>query len=406
MVANDPFNISGHGILKMSFVGTSDDPGRHTVKIITMLTLTDFDYHLPDKNIAQVPSSTREESRLCVLKKDKTIVDSSFGSLCDFIPEGSLVVLNNTSVFSSRLSGKLVSGGKVEIFLLGRPYEHKVGDRQDTTRAVCLGRPMKKLKPGTTIQFDGNISAKIISKSEKLNTPEVTVEFQLPATSIYQWLEQNAITPLPPYIKRSENDPRALFDKDRYQTVYAKHTGSVAAPTAGLHFSDHSFSKLNEKGIDICELTLHVGAGTFMPVKTDDVSKHHMHKETFLLPLSSLKKIREAKENGRNIVVVGTTVFRALESIAERTSRDFDAAENLCETWLDTDLFVRPKTKEDLYRPWIADALLTNFHQPKSTLFMLICALIGYDQAKHYYERALREDYRFFSYGDSNLLWL
>ena len=373
-----------------------------TKEACLMLQLSDFDYHLPDELIAQNPADKRENSRLCVLQENGCIIDSSFSELADHIPKNALVILNNSKVFSSRLLGNLPSGGKAEIFLLSSPYCDK---RDNQTKAVCLGRPMKKFTPGKKILFANNLEATIEDKYETNAGPRITVAFNKSTEDLFSWFEQYAKTPLPPYIKREKNSQLEQQDKERYQTVYAKDLGSVAAPTAGLHFTDEMFAKLKNKGVTIDFVTLHVGAGTFMPVKTEDISQHDMHSEIFSISSQTLNQIKKAKTEGRKIIAVGTTALRAIESLAELSNRDFEKAQKLCNSWQETSLFIRPKDEEDRHIPWIADAIITNFHQPKSTLFMLISALIGYKKARSYYNRAVDSRYRFFSYGDSNLLW-
>lgn len=367
-----------------------------------MLQLSDFDYHLPDELIAQNPTDKRENSRLCILKPNGDITDTHFDSLAEHIPDNSLILLNNSKVFSSRLIGNLPSGGKAEIFLLSAPYK----DLKDSkTKAVCLGRPMKKFSSGKKILFRENLEVTIEDKYETSAGPRIRVSFNKTTEDLFHWFENYAKTPLPPYIKREKDNPFEQEDKDRYQTVYAKDLGSVAAPTAGLHFTDEMFNKLKAKDISIGFVTLHVGAGTFMPVKTEDISLHDMHSEIFSISSETLKMIEDAKKSGRKIIVVGTTALRAVESLGKASSRSFENSYKLCDTWQETSLFIRPEKKEDRYTPWIADGIITNFHQPKSTLFMLISSLVGYETARSYYNRAVENRYRFFSYGDSNLLW-
>lgn len=369
-----------------------------------MLKLNDFDFHLPEELIAQTPSEKREESKLCILGKDGNIIDKNFFDLPSHLPEGSLIILNNSKVFSSRLLGKLETGGRIELFLLSSPYNV---EGKNNAHAICLGRPMKKFKEGTVLYFPQDLTCKIETKYETSAGTRVKVSFNKSVQEMYDWFESYAKIPLPPYIKRSkEEDPFEELDKERYQTVYAQDKGSVAAPTAGLHFTEEILNQLSSKNIDIEYVTLHVGAGTFMPVKTEDIDEHEMHSENFFVSKSTLNKIKACKENEKDVIVVGTTAFRALESLAKLCERDFEKALAYTDSWQETSLFVRPKHQADRYTPWTADAIITNFHQPKSTLFMLISALIGYKTARSYYDRAVEKRYRFFSYGDSNLLWL
>lgn len=371
-----------------------------------MLKLSDFDYDLPENLIAQNPIKVRDTSRLCVREKSGKTVDSTFSELSHFIPENSLIVFNNTSVFSSRIIGHLETGGKVELFLLEKPHSRK--DRPDRAFCPCIGKPSKKLKPGTKVTLSDGLTADILSKTDDPIGSILEIQFHTNEENLYSWLSTYGLTPLPPYIKRNEHVKNEL-DVTRYQTVYGRHLGSVAAPTAGLHFTEKVFESLRAKKIDSAYVTLHVGAGTFMPVKSENISEHRMHTESFELTTENVEKILSAKKNGRKIIVTGTTSFRALETLAQRSlERDFglDGIMDDADKWNTTDLFIRPKTKEETYEPLMSDAIITNFHQPKSTLFMLICALIGYDSARAHYQHAVDHEYRFLSYGDSNLFWL
>ena len=368
-----------------------------------MLNLTDFDYHLPGELVAQTPLEGRDHSRLCVHKKNGMTVDACFSDLPSFLPKNSLIVVNDTKVFPSRLFGNLYSGGKVELFLLTLP---KISKNQDGCIGSCLGKPMKKLRIGTKIYFEDSLEAVVLERIETPSGPRLSVSFNCSLKDLLNWCHNNAKAPIPPYIRRKEKDPLDKIDKERYQTIYAMTQGSVAAPTAGLHFTDEIISRLKSNSIDFASITLHVGAGTFMPVKTEDITKHNMHKEIFSISDQTLKKIVTTRESGGKVLVVGTTVLRAIESLGKLADREFAQASELCDTWLETDLFVKPKSRTEIYVPWLIDGLITNFHQPKSTLFMLICSLIGFDKAHYHYERAIKEKYRFLSYGDSNLFWL
>lgn len=367
------------------------------------MTLSDFDFNLPEQLIAQYPHEQRSGSRLLVYDENKGITDSLFQNIDVFLPEGAGLVLNDTRVFPSRLIGQKKSGAKVEIFLLAMPVE-SIGSNP---KVKALAKPMRKLKEGDEIFFNDDIVAKILMLEKDLSTPEAYIEFNKPLSILTQWFEKNGYIPLPPYIKREELKAAGESDdKETYQTVYAKNIGSVAAPTAGLHFTDEVLNRLKAKKIDVLYVTHHVGAGTFLPVKDEDVNLHKMHQESFYIKKSVFDKIREKRQANQKVICVGTTSFRCLESLSILGDKNFEKMALLCDTWQDCDLFVRPQNKSDFYRPFLIDALITNFHQPKSTLFMLICALLGYEQACSIYRHAVGQEYRFFSYGDSNLYWL
>jgi S-adenosylmethionine:tRNA ribosyltransferase-isomerase len=233
------------------------------------------------------------------------------------------------------------------------------------------------------------------------------LEFERSANAVHKWIDQWGIIPLPPYIHRDQIKP-AVESPDRlsYQTVFAKDRGSVAAPTAGLHFSQQLLDQLSEKGINLRFLSLHVGAGTFLPVKSDSIENHTMHHESFMVPRQTLQDIFQAKQNGSPVIAVGTTSLRSLEDLYRKGDGDTDKILNLGNQWHETNLFLYPKHKEDRYTPWMIDGLITNFHQPKSTLFMLISLLLGLENAMNFYQFAFDKQFRLFSYGDSSLLWL
>ncbi|MBP9708054.1 MAG: tRNA preQ1(34) S-adenosylmethionine ribosyltransferase-isomerase QueA [Oligoflexales bacterium] len=365
--------------------------------------LEDFQYDLPENLIAQEPTSNRQESRLLCYQESK-ISHHVFKDLVNLLPESSLVIRNVTKVIPSRLIGKLESGGRIEIFLLHSPFDI---DHQACGRAI--GRPMKKLIRGQKIFFDHSLVAEVLERPESdVLDKGILVRFNVNQSDLLNWLEQFGVTPLPPYILRKQtSSERDEIDKKRYQTVYAQTSGSVAAPTAGLHFNDEVIVGLRSKNIEIADVILHVGAGTFMPVRHSDLNLHKMHSETYLIPKITYNKILEAKKNNRAIILVGTTTLRALESFFLLKEKDSDKnAEEFCDRWNETTLFIYPKSSQENYRPKIGDALITNFHQPASSLFMLVSALFGVEVMKNIYSTAIAEQYRFFSYGDASLLWL
>lgn len=337
------------------------------------MKVTDFNYNLPEELIAQVPIKKRDESRLMVLDKEKkTIEHKVFKDIVDYLEPGDCLVRNNTKVIPARLYGtKEQTGANIEFLLLNRIE----GDIWEV-----MVRPGKKLMPGAKVSFgDGILKAEII---EKLDGGSRKVKFEY--NGIFnEILDKIGLMPLPPYIKER------LKEKDRYQTVYAKYEGSAAAPTAGLHFTDELLEKIKEKGVDIANVTLHVGIGTFRPVKVENIEEHDMHSEHYYIKEEDCIKINNARKNGRRIIAVGTTSCRVLESIS-----DENGIVKMAEG--DTNIFIYPG-----YKFKCIDALITNFHLPESTLIMLVSALAGKDYIMSAYEEAVKERYRFFSFGDA-----
>ena len=378
------------------------------------LKLADFDYEFPPALVAQKPAEVRDESRLLVRRADGTIGHRIFKDLPRCLPEKTLLLLNDTSVLQSRLHGFLPTGARVEIFLL----EQVSGL---TWRAMA--KPLRKLRQGTMILFsgekkdtsgtNGQLVKGIVRKIEEAadgEVPCIEVEFTGDQKSerldFFSWLERVGETPLPPYIRRDNLHRRDPEDRSRYETVFAKVKGSVAAPTAGLHFTKLVLEDLAKSGIQLAPVTLHVGGGTFLPVRQEEVEKHPIHKEFFMVPLETVSAILFAKKSGVTICCVGTTSFRAIESLWKISYERGIPPEELAGQWHETSLFIHPRSVEDRFHPLVADAILTNFHQPKSTLFMLISALIGLENAKSMYASAIQQRYRLFSYGDSTLLFL
>ena len=340
------------------------------------MKVADFNYELPKELIAQVPIEKRDESRLMVLnRKDESILDTTFKNIIDYLQPGDCLVRNNTKVLPARLYGiKDSTGAHVEVLLLKT-------DEKDIWEAMV--RPGKKMMPGAKINFgDGILYGEII---EKLDNGNRKIKFSYDGI-FNEILDQIGLMPLPPYIKEK------LDQKDRYQTVYAKYDGSAAAPTAGLHFTDELFSKIREKGIEIAEVTLHVGIGTFRPVKVENIEEHDMHSEHFYITKENADKINNTRKNGGRIIAVGTTSCRVLESVA-----DENGFVKECEK--DTNIFIYPG-----YKFKCIDSLVTNFHLPESTLIMLVSAFAGKDFIMKAYKHAVEEKYRFFSFGDAMLI--
>jgi len=373
---------------------------------MTLLTKKDFQFELPEHLIAHQALVQRDSARLMVRSTSGTLSDHIVSDLADLLPSDSLLILNNTKVFPSRIVGTLESGGQVEIFLLKALPSSATSE---TSSWVALGKPIKKLKAGKAINFGHGLHATIkLQNNQDSASPTVEVAFNKSTTGVHDWLSIYGIVPLPPYIKRDVLVPAAeSVDTERYQTVYADSVGSVAAPTAGLHFTSDLITQLRNRGIEIANTCLHVGAGTFLPVKSDIISEHNMHFESYSVPASTVASMQQAIKLKRPILAVGTTSFRSLESltIMHPNFLHLDPV-TIGGTWQETDLFVFPKTRQDRYHSKIFDGIVTNFHQPESTLLMLISALVGYDEILRAYRWAIEREYRFYSYGDSSLLWL
>ena len=334
---------------------------------------SDFYYDLPEELIAQDPLEDRSSSRLLVLdKKTGETEHHVFREIVDYLDPGDCLVINDTKVIPARLIGaKEETGAKIEVLLLKRGAD----DVWET-----LVKPGRKARPGTRISFgDGIITGEVMDIVDEGNR---LIHFEYEGI-FEEILDRLGQMPLPPYITHQ------LKDKDRYNTVYAEHPGSAAAPTAGLHFTPELLEKIREKGVDIAHVTLHVGLGTFRPVKVDDVENHHMHSEFYMIDETAAEKINRAKENGKRVICVGTTSCRTIESAADENGRL-----KACSGW--TDIFIYPG-----YQFKILDALITNFHLPESTLVMLVSALAGREHVLAAYEEAVKERYRFFSFGDA-----
>lgn len=337
------------------------------------MKVSDFNYELPQELIAQVPIKDRSASRLMVLNREnKTIEDKIFKDILDYLKPGDCLVRNNTKVIPARLYGiKEETGVHIEFLLLKRIE----GDIWEV-----MVHPGRRLKKGTKVTFgDGLLKAEILETMEGGNRK---VKFKYDGI-FNEILDQIGLMPLPPYIKEK------LDDKSRYQTVYAKYEGSAAAPTAGLHFTEELLEKIKEKGVEIANVTLHVGIGTFRPVKVENIEEHDMHSEHYYIKHEDAEKINNTKKNGGRIIAVGTTSCRVLESVADE--KGF-----VKETEGDTSIFIYPG-----YKFKCIDCLITNFHLPESTLIMLVSALAGKDYIMKAYKHAVEEKYRFFSFGDA-----
>ena len=345
------------------------------VVIFGAMLRQEFSYDLPASLIAQAPLAQRSASRMLMVDgATGEYRDAMFQSLPEVLQAGDLLVFNNTRVIPARLHGRKQSGGKVEVL---------VERILDEVNVLAFVKASKAPKVGGVIEFTEGMSAEVIGRREDL--------FELCFTTqgpLLECLEQQGEVPLPPYIERSPDSE----DKERYQTIYAQQPGAVAAPTAGLHFDESVFQRLRDKGVEFAYVTLHVGAGTFKPMRVDKLEDHQMHQEIIEVSEEVCHKVQRAKKAGRRVIAVGTTVVRALESAAAGGSLKPYAG--------GTDIFIYPG-----YRFKVMDGLITNFHLPESTLLMLVCAYGGYETVMSAYRHAVDEKYRFFSYGDAMLLW-
>ena len=338
------------------------------------MQLTDFDFDLPDEQIARFPLAERSQSRLlCLNGEDGAIEHRIFKDIIDKVQPGDLMVFNDTRVIPARLFGQKASGGKVEVLI------ERV---QDASRALAHLRASRSPKVGAELILAGEVKATVVGRQDRLFELEFAVEGHL-----IDVLEEYGSLPLPPYMEREEQSE----DKERYQTVYNNKPGAVAAPTAGLHFDDALMQALDDKGVEKAFVTLHVGAGTFLPVKVDKIEDHHMHSEYIEVSEQVCEQVRATKARGGRVFAVGTTSVRCLETASQ--------SGEIQPFMGDTDIFIYPG-----YRFKTVDRLITNFHLPQSTLLMLVSAFVGYEEAMNAYRVAVAEKYRFFSYGDAMLL--
>jgi S-adenosylmethionine:tRNA ribosyltransferase-isomerase len=354
------------------------------------MKLSEFDFYLPEQLIAQHPPEHRGQSRLLVCKQHQPIEDHQFAQVLNLLQPNDVLVINDTKVLKARLEGQKSSGGKIEVML-----ERILDDR----RFTAMIRASKSPKPGSEVVLAGVATARVLSKHDMMYQLEL-LESSL---SLPELLDAHGALPLPPYIEHSAN----AHDDERYQTVFAREPGAVAAPTAGLHFTDELLQQVQARGVKLLNLTLHVGAGTFLPVKTDNVDEHVMHSERYAISGSLIEAMIHAKEHGGKVVAVGTTSLRALEAWATETGCNLSTADGLNKALQfahtghagDTEIFIKPG-----YPFKVVDRLITNFHLPKSTLLMLVSAFAGKSNIFNAYEHAIAQQYRFFSYGDA--MWL
>ena len=353
-----------------------------------MFSLRDYDYDLPDDLIAQQPATERDQSRLLFLnRKTGDLSHHVFQDLYDLLFPTDVLVVNNTEVIPGRLFGEKNTGGRVELLILDYAGRRKTGTKNDGIICECLIKASKRPKPGTSLFFHKGLTGEIVDFQDGIFTVSFSCE-----DDFEKILYQIGQTPLPPYIKRNEHSDLACDDKTAYQTVYASQKGAVAAPTAGLHFSQRFFNRLKAKGIQLIEITLHIGYGTFLPVRVSDIRQHRMHSERYRTSNDTAEAIKQAKNRGSRIVAVGTTAVRTLEFSADSAGH-LRAGSGQC------DLFIYPG-----YRFKVVDAMITNFHLPKSTLLMLVSAFAGRERVLKAYREAIHKRYRFYSYGDGMLI--
>jgi len=340
------------------------------------MKVSQFSFDLPPHLIARYPQPERSSSRLLGLDgNDGTLTDGHFVDVLDNVNAGDLMIFNDTRVIPARVFGQKESGGKLEVLVERMIDEHNV---------LAHVRCSKSPKPGSTIILDGGVKVTMVARHESL----FELRFDDPR-NVLDILETVGHMPLPPYIDRPDEDS----DKERYQTVYNKNPGAVAAPTAGLHFDDALMKKLQDKGVQVAFVTLHVGAGTFQPVKVENLDEHVMHKEYIEVSQAVSDQIAATKSAGKRVITVGTTSMRSLESAANNALKQ---GESIAPFYGDSDIFIYPG-----YEFKVVDAMITNFHLPESTLIMLISAFAGYDNVMRAYQHAIEQQYRFFSYGDA-----
>ncbi len=368
------------------------------------MLLSDYDYSLPEELIAQMPADKRENSKMMVLnRKDRTISHKHFYDIVDLLNSNTLLVMNNTKVLPARLIGHKDTGAKIEVFLLKQysPSPELLNSQCSLSNSTLspngrgkqqenwevLIKPSKRVKPDTIIKISDELSVRAVKRLEE--NGEWLVELIFEGDNLLDVLHRNGQIPLPPYIERKiPNEDLRKLDFERYQTVYAKDEGSVAAPTAGLHFTKEILQKLENKGIELAYVTLNVGLGTFRPVQCENVENHKMHSETFEISEKASEQINRAKAEGKKIVAVGTTTVRTLETAYQKYGCIKPCHDH-------SELFIYPP-----YEFKVIDNLITNFHLPKSTLLMLVSALAGKDFIFEAYKEAIENNYRFFSYGD------
>ena len=349
-------------------------------------SLKAYNYNLPQENIAQHPADARENSRLLILHRESHKREHGrFHQIIDLLNPGDLLVVNNTKVFPARLHGRKESGGKVEVFLLSYPAEKTPEGKERRAEVTALIKSSKRPKPGSSLLLGPDLNGRVM---ELLDGGKVKIELSYSCDKeLSVILEEHGQVPLPPYISRKEGTTEE--DRKRYQTVYAQQPGAVAAPTAGLHFSKELLQAIDEKGVKITEVTLHVGHGTFAPVRCEDIRDHDIHQEYVSITRESADTINRVREKGGKIWAVGTTTVRTLEFMSDRKGK-VQAGEDWC------GLYILPG-----YEYKVVDNLITNFHLPESSLLFLVSALYGREKLMESYREAINMDYRFYSYGDA-----
>lgn len=350
-----------------------------------MFDIEDYTYDLPEGLIAQVPVSRRDQARLLVVDRfEESFSDRHVYDLPKLLKPGDLLVVNNTRVVPARLFGRKKSGGRIEILVL----EHADSRAKKTNTRWCLLKAAKRPKKGSHLDFGKDISG-FVEDVRQDGLTRVRFEGAFP---IDRYLEEKGTMPLPPYIKRDKQNGRSTLDRERYQTIFSQKKGAVAAPTAGLHFTKTLVEKLNQSGVSMVQLTLHVGHGTFKPVRTEDIRKHQLGEENFIIDPKTAETINRFKTDGQRVIAVGTTVVRALETVAGQNGQVIDGDGS-------TDLFITPG-----FQFRVIDGMLTNFHLPRSSLLFLVSAFAGLQLTRRAYQRAVLEKYRFYSYGDAMLI--
>ncbi len=378
------FRLPGNEKSTKSFDFVSEVVYSSTFENFPMFRLEEYDYELPGELIAQVPAPKRDHSRLLLLNRQtKVTEDSYFFNLPDLLNPGDTLVVNDTRVIPARLQGRKESGGRVEILVLNQEGS---GRKNDCVR-LCLYKASKRARAGGVLFFERGVTGKIL---RLLDDGKVLIHFE-GTDSVVDLLREKGRMPVPPYIKRLDNSHWRI-DRDRYQTVYSRKEGAVAAPTAGLHFTDDLLKKLEKKGIVVVSVTLHVGYGTFQPVRVFDIRDHRVEAEYYKVEEHAARIIQECKDSGRRVIAVGTTAVRALETAALAKGK-VDPGEGM------TDLMVTPG-----FSFQVVDGLITNFHLPRSSLLFLVAAFAGRDVIREVYASAIRKKYRFYSYGDAMLI--
>lgn len=353
---------------------------------ISVFLLSDYDYELSEEYIAQKPASCRDLSRLLVLEKNMGRTSHhKFFEVCDFISPEDIIVINNTKVIPCRLFGKKETGGKAEILILDFAGGIREQNEAGSFICDCLVKASKPPKKGSLIFFGENLTAKVVNE---VKDGICLLKFSS-SCSFEDVLYQIGHMPLPPYIRRDKDNNKSLNDKTSYQTVYALYNGAVAAPTAGFHFTKELLEKIKAKGIKIAEITLHVGYGTFLPVRVSDIREHKIHSERFNISHEAAEAINKVREEGGKVIAVGTTCVRTLEYASDHKGRVFSGS-GKC------DLFIYPG-----YSFKVVDSIITNFHLPRSTLLMLVSAFAGRERILFAYKEAVSKGYRFYSYGDA-----